>query len=126
MATSGPAEISTTLTDVTMAFRADSIRPAFEAQGNEAFTVWAYSSGDRLGQVLSPGYFASASRAFRPGDLIYVGLASPPRGQPIDSKQRLLRRALLMVSTVGGEPSVTTRLVQDIGGPLDESAPMLE
>ena len=32
-----------------MAFRADSIRPAFEAQGNEAFMVWVYSSRDRLG-----------------------------------------------------------------------------
>ncbi len=93
-------------------------REGFEAQGDKRFMVWTYSTTDRIGEVLKPGYFTTANQSVRVGDLVFLGTEprtpSPTDKGPVGES----RRALLMV-TANNLRGVQVRLVQDYGGPHD-------
>ena len=80
-----------------MPFAGHRLRYVFEGQGELGFGVWTYATNDPLEEVLAEGYFNGAHRDFRSGDLVFVGSTRQP---------------------------ITTRLLEDYGGPEDPSAPL--
>jgi hypothetical protein len=103
-----------------MAFTANGLRDAFEAQGELGFMYWTYASNDPLAEVLKPDYFLMMRDRLRVGDLMLVGTNPRAQGSPWRNRTGEIRRALLMVSAVDRGGAVRVRLVQDYGTPEGE------
>ncbi len=97
-----------------MAFRQSDLHEAFFAPGTHGFRVFGYAAGDPLEAVLGPGYFRTAGRLLRPGDLIYVSTPAATDARRPDAESGVVRLCLLMVRT-GTRGPVAVRLVQDFG-----------
>ncbi len=106
-----------------MPFIIHGLRPVFEGQGEFGFTVWTYAANDPLEEMLEEGYFNSAMRLFRPGDLIFLGPTRRPAGSGWPDRTKETRRALAMVAHVWPGRSVGVRLVLDFGRPEDPGLP---
>lgn len=107
-----------------MPFAGHRLRYVFEGQGELGFGVWTYATNDPLEEVLAEGYFNGAHRDFRSGDLVFVGSTRQPIGSPWMDRTTTIRRALVMIGRVETGRPITTRLLEDYGGPEDPSAPL--
>ena len=110
--------------DFAIPYRPAGLNGAFETFGSNDFAVYAYSTEDRLEEVLAAGYFQGVS-CFRPGDMIWI--SSNPRtklqrGRNHAAQPDMMRRALIMVRGRDDDRTIHTRLVQDFGGPMDANA----
>jgi hypothetical protein len=93
-------------------FRRSDLQEAFFVPGTCAFRVFGYGTGDRLEEVLGPGYFGAAGGLLRPGDLVYVRAQAD--GGHAAGAGPAVRMALVMVQS-GAPGAASVRLVQDFG-----------
>jgi hypothetical protein len=82
-------------------FRRSDLQEAFFVPGTCAFRVFGYGAGDRLEEVLAPGYFGPGGGLLRPGDLIY--LRTQADGARAAGAEPAVRMALLMILSGAGQ-----------------------